>query len=607
MEQFEEKRKKLNTLKRVLRRKFVGINSIIDEILENLEAWYLMPELLTRPTIINLWGTTGVGKTELIDTIAKELGFESNYAKIDLESARHYSLITVMSRFTITSGQPSILFFDEFQNFRTIDRQGNEIKGPYKVEFWELLNSGTITTKRELREISEEIPSSEEDNTLVKDTWIGRSEADLLRIKSILGLNVKPKEIESWTVKRLRREVSKCFNNPFHKLDCTKSLIVIAGNLDEAYKFSDQVDEVDLDADDYHNLSKKVSFLTIKRALTKRFKPEQIARLGNTHIVYPCLSKAAFKELVKRNLKKSCTRFTKVTGVKIELQDSIHRLVYENGVFPTQGARPIFTTIREIVENNLPKIAIFCLENKLKSITVDYSEEDRELVISPSPRKGNKRLKIQYEGRVHGLKKRKTQDERAIVAVHEAGHAVIAATLFKTAPEKISVDTVSGGKAGYVKNPTIFGSKAFLEREVMVMLAGRCAEELIFESENVSVGAGADIESATELICKMIRHLGLGDTIGRSGSSSELGAPVIITEERNISIESKLQDLYQKTRDEVRINERLILKLANKVMSDISLDQTQLVEFFKENGLEVETAETVTPNYHEILLKKLEE
>jgi len=64
----------------------------------------------------------------------------------------------------------------------------------------------------------------------------------------------------------------------------SKMLIFISGNIDEAYEMSGDVSNSDIDADVFHEFSKKINIINIKNALTKRFKPEQIARFGNNHI-----------------------------------------------------------------------------------------------------------------------------------------------------------------------------------------------------------------------------------------------------------------------------------------------------------------------------------
>lgn len=606
-EDFSKKRVKLDRLRRLLKKKFVGIDEVIDEIMSSVEAWYLMPELLTRPTIVNLWGTTGVGKTELVDTIAKELGFANRYTKIELAGtgSRGYSVLELFtSKSNVVSQQQNMIFFDEFQNFRTIDKKGNDITDKEHSDFWELLNDGKIATKRELREITDDfrslVTSRSSSAKLVKSTWMG-TEYELTRIKSVLGLDESITQLGEWTIKKMNRTLKRHARNAFHKLDCTKSLIVIAGNLDEAYRFSDQVDEIDLDADDYHELSKKVNFLTIKKALTARFKPEQIARLGNTHVIYPCLSKSAYQKLIKMSINSVRTHLKKIAGIDLIVRKSVLDLIYQNGVFPTQGARPVFTTVREVVENNIPKIAVFCIDLNTTEAAMDY--KDGQIVVTAS----DKELSLPYEGKVNALKAKKTKDELSIVAVHEAGHAVMFASQFGIAPEKISIDTVSGGKAGFVKNPNIYPSKEFMEKEVMVLLAGQCAEQAVFGKEMTSAGASQDIEVATEIVCNMTRQYGLSSSVGKYGSESDLSSGTVITESKNEIIEDALAELQTRARAETAVNESIILELARVLLESRYMTREDFVKFMKDRGVAVTTDSKVFPKYNDILERKLRE
>ena len=66
------------------------------------------------------------------------------------------------------------------------------------------------------------------------------------------------------------------------------------GNLDESFSMSSDCEESGIDADVFHDFSLKINILTIKKALKLRFKPEQIARLGNMHVIYPSLSKKTY-------------------------------------------------------------------------------------------------------------------------------------------------------------------------------------------------------------------------------------------------------------------------------------------------------------------------
>ena len=81
------------------------------------------------------------------------------------------------------------------------------------------------------------------------------------------------------------------------EVDCTKCLIFILGNLDAAYSFGNNINP-DADADVFHELSKSITISKIKRVLQRLFKNEQIARLGNNHIIYPAFSKKSTSSLL---------------------------------------------------------------------------------------------------------------------------------------------------------------------------------------------------------------------------------------------------------------------------------------------------------------------
>ena len=78
VDQINEKRQVLEKSKKNLKNHFIGLDNIIDNIFANIEIWYIMPELLTRPIVVNLWGMTGVGKTDLIRRLIRELNFEKS-------------------------------------------------------------------------------------------------------------------------------------------------------------------------------------------------------------------------------------------------------------------------------------------------------------------------------------------------------------------------------------------------------------------------------------------------------------------------------------------------------------------------------------------------
>ena len=140
-------------------------------------------------------------------------------------------------------------------------------------------------------------------------------------------------------------------------LDCSKSLIFVIGNLDEAFQVENDTNP-DMDADMYYDLTSKVTIMDIKDALKKRFRAEQIARFGNTMIKYPTLKKEHFKKIIESEVQRICAKFKNDEEVEIIPSAEIMDLIYNESVYPVQGVRPTFTTIGTIFTPLLSNIVI---------------------------------------------------------------------------------------------------------------------------------------------------------------------------------------------------------------------------------------------------------
>jgi len=106
-----------------------------------------------------------------------------------------------------------------------------------------------------------------------------------------------------------------------------------------------------------------------------------------------------------------------------------------------------------------------------------------------------------------------TERERRIIAVHEAGHAVVGRLL---APEnrlaRVSILPSGHGAAGYnlcVPAERVMVEKRHLESQICVLLAGRAAEQLYFGENGLTAGASSDLARATELASAMVTELGM--------------------------------------------------------------------------------------------------
>ncbi|MGB2700695.1 MAG: hypothetical protein WBC31_10050, partial [Candidatus Phosphoribacter baldrii] len=58
IEEVRTKQDRLAAARGMLHAHFVGIDAVIDELCDAVAVWYLMPEVLSRPLVVNLWGMT---------------------------------------------------------------------------------------------------------------------------------------------------------------------------------------------------------------------------------------------------------------------------------------------------------------------------------------------------------------------------------------------------------------------------------------------------------------------------------------------------------------------------------------------------------------------
>ena len=110
-----------------------------------------------------------------------------------------------------------------------------------------------------------------------------------------------------------------------------------------------------------------------------------------------------------------------------------------------------------------------------------------------------------------------SEKERRIVAYHEIGHALVAASQSHCAPvHKITIIPRTSGALGYTmqveEGERFLMSKEEALDKIATFTGGRAAEQLIFHS--ITTGASNDIEQATKLARAMITRYGMSDQFG---------------------------------------------------------------------------------------------
>ena len=110
-----------------------------------------------------------------------------------------------------------------------------------------------------------------------------------------------------------------------------------------------------------------------------------------------------------------------------------------------------------------------------------------------------------------------SDNEKWTVAIHEIGHALVAALQSHSAPvQKITIIPRTSGALGYTmqvdEDERYIMTKEELENKIATLTGGRAAEEVMLGT--ISTGAANDIEQATKLARAMISRYGMSKDFG---------------------------------------------------------------------------------------------
>ncbi|MBE2234436.1 MAG: ATP-dependent zinc metalloprotease FtsH [Anaerolinea sp.] len=223
------------------------------------------------------------------------------------------------------------------------------------------------------------------------------------------------------------------------------------------------------------------------------------------------------------------------------------------------------------LENMVNEAAILAARRNRRNITMtDLTEAIERVAIGP-----------ERKGRVI------SEQQKRVIAYHEAGHALVQEKLSHTTPV-LKVTIVGRGMAGGYMWPldkdSMLRSRTEMEQEISVALAGRVAEEIVFNQ--VTTGASNDLEQVTKIARRMVTTLGMSERMGplTYGQKEEmifLGRE--IAEQRNYSeevaeaidreVQRIVNEAYARTRHIITTYRELLNKIAEQLMEVETLDQ----------------------------------
>jgi cell division protease FtsH len=189
-----------------------------------------------------------------------------------------------------------------------------------------------------------------------------------------------------------------------------------------------------------------------------------------------------------------------------------------------------------------------------------------------------------------------TDDEKQVTAFHEAGHALVAAFTPGTDPlHKVTIIPRGRALGLTMQLPTedkYTYKRSYVESQIAILMGGRVAEEL--SQNEITTGAGNDIERSTELARRMVCEWGmselgplsfgekdepvfLGREFAQRAAYSESTAQQIDEEVRRIVDRS-----YQKARQILTEHQAVLDRLAHELLEKESLDGQAVYRLIEE-------------------------
>ena len=184
-----------------------------------------------------------------------------------------------------------------------------------------------------------------------------------------------------------------------------------------------------------------------------------------------------------------------------------------------------------------------------------------------------------------------SEEEKRVTAVHEAGHALLAVLLPHADPiHKVTI-VPRGMALGLTQQLPIDEkhnySRVYLEDQIAILLGGRIAEELTVD--NITTGAGNDLERVTELARKMVCEWGMSDamgplTFGKKEEQIFLGRDIAqhmdYSEDTAQRIDQEIKRLvtanYDRAQKVLSEHKRELLNMAEALLSHETLDGEQV-------------------------------
>ena len=240
------------------------------------------------------------------------------------------------------------------------------------------------------------------------------------------------------------------------------------------------------------------------------------------------------------------------------------------------------------LENVMNEAAIFAARRNKTEID-EKDIEDANIKVMMGPQKTSQKI---------------TDEEKKLTAYHEAGHAILAKLVSKRDIVR-QISIIPRGRAGgytmnVPKEDIFFTGKKDMLAEIVVLLGGRAAEELVLD--DISNGASSDLKRATAIAREMVTKYGMSENIGPVCYDSDeevflgrdYGHSKAYSESVATLIDKEVEDIIKSQYDRAKAllseNSERLKNVAEALLKHEVLGEEEFLEYYNKGDLKNETS-----------------
>ena len=221
------------------------------------------------------------------------------------------------------------------------------------------------------------------------------------------------------------------------------------------------------------------------------------------------------------------------------------------------------------------------IENMLNEAAILAARDNRDKIIQSDLEEASLKVTVGSERRTI-----QTDEERKMLAYHEAGHALVAAHSKDMDPVAKVTIVARGQSLGHTSFPPerdrYNETKTRLLSLISTSLGGRAAEEVVFNE--LTIGASDDIKKATELAHSMVVKFGMSklgpihyENNGKgSWLAQEFGPGKQISEEMAAKIDAEVKEIvstcYEEAKNIIKNNSAVLDRISAELLEKETLD-----------------------------------